>query len=114
MSKFGKLFGFQCKRFGSPSMAAVALLGRTANGWMEWKDASGHAAQAQAVGYIKLRIGLPDRRRAAKPILRHVQLDEQRPMVAVGRPVAVGADLDASKMRKPRLRDEAVVDVERG
>jgi Domain of unknown function (DUF4357) len=27
--------------FGSPSMAAVALLGRTANGWLEWKDASG-------------------------------------------------------------------------
>lgn len=27
--------------FGSPSMAAVALLGRTANGWMEWKDANG-------------------------------------------------------------------------
>jgi predicted GIY-YIG superfamily endonuclease len=27
--------------FGSPSMAAVALLGRTANGWMEWKDSKG-------------------------------------------------------------------------
>ena len=27
--------------FGSPSMAAVALMGRTANGWLEWKDASG-------------------------------------------------------------------------
>ena len=27
--------------FGSPSMAAVALLGRTANGWLEWKDANG-------------------------------------------------------------------------
>jgi hypothetical protein len=27
--------------FGSPSMAAVAMLGRTANGWNEWKDASG-------------------------------------------------------------------------
>lgn len=27
--------------FGSPSMAAVALVGRTANGWREWKDESG-------------------------------------------------------------------------
>ena len=27
--------------FSSPSMAATALLGRTANGWVEWKDASG-------------------------------------------------------------------------
>jgi len=27
--------------FGSPSTAAVALLGRTANGWREWKDESG-------------------------------------------------------------------------
>jgi hypothetical protein len=27
--------------FASPSMAAVALMGRTANGWMEWKSANG-------------------------------------------------------------------------
>lgn len=27
--------------FGSPSMAALALTGRTANGWQEWKDAAG-------------------------------------------------------------------------
>lgn len=27
--------------FGSPSMAALALLGRTSNGWKEWKDANG-------------------------------------------------------------------------
>lgn len=27
--------------FSSPSMAAVALQGRSANGWLEWKDASG-------------------------------------------------------------------------
>lgn len=27
--------------FRSPSMAAVALLGRTANGWLEWKSAEG-------------------------------------------------------------------------
>lgn len=27
--------------FGSPSMAAVALLGRTANGWKEWKSEDG-------------------------------------------------------------------------
>jgi hypothetical protein len=27
--------------FGSPSMAAMALLGRTSNGWMEWKAQSG-------------------------------------------------------------------------
>ena len=29
--------------FGSPSMAALALLGRTSNGWKEWKDAAGHS-----------------------------------------------------------------------
>lgn len=27
--------------FGSPSMAAMALLGRTANGWTEWRNAEG-------------------------------------------------------------------------
>jgi hypothetical protein len=27
--------------FNSPSMALIALLGRTANGWKEWKDAAG-------------------------------------------------------------------------
>lgn len=27
--------------FGSPSMAALALTGRTANGWQEWKNAAG-------------------------------------------------------------------------
>ncbi len=27
--------------FSSPSMAAVALQARSANGWFEWKDASG-------------------------------------------------------------------------
>jgi hypothetical protein len=26
--------------FGSPSMAAMSLMGRTANGWIEWKDKS--------------------------------------------------------------------------
>jgi predicted GIY-YIG superfamily endonuclease len=28
--------------FGSPSMAAIALLGRTANGWLAWKAKDGH------------------------------------------------------------------------
>lgn len=27
--------------FASPSMAALAVMGRSANGWMEWKDAKG-------------------------------------------------------------------------
>jgi hypothetical protein len=27
--------------FGSPSMAAIALLGRTANGWLAWKAKDG-------------------------------------------------------------------------
>jgi hypothetical protein len=27
--------------FGSPSMAALAITGRTANGWLEWRDSSG-------------------------------------------------------------------------
>lgn len=32
--------------FASPSAAAVALLGRTANGWMEWKSADGKTLDA--------------------------------------------------------------------
>lgn len=38
---------------GSPSAAAVALLGRTANGWMERKDQAGQtldAVKRQALG----------------------------------------------------------------
>ena len=38
--------------FRSPSMAAVALLGRTANGWVEWKNALGltlDAVKRQAI-----------------------------------------------------------------
>ena len=27
--------------FASPSMAALALMGRSANGWLEWKAADG-------------------------------------------------------------------------
>lgn len=27
--------------FGSPSVAALALMGRTANGWFEWSDKDG-------------------------------------------------------------------------
>jgi len=33
--------------FRSPSMAAVAVLGRTANGWLEWKDKDGKTLDAQ-------------------------------------------------------------------
>lgn len=39
--------------FRSPSMAAVAVLGRTANGWLEWKDKDGKTLDAikrQAIG----------------------------------------------------------------
>lgn len=39
--------------FRSPSMAAVAVLGRTANGWLEWKDKDGKtldAVKRQAIG----------------------------------------------------------------
>ena len=32
--------------FRSPSMAAVAVLGRTANGWQEWKDEKGNTLHA--------------------------------------------------------------------
>ena len=32
--------------FRSPSMAAVAVVGRTANGWQEWKDEKGHTLHA--------------------------------------------------------------------
>jgi len=40
--------------FSSPCMAAVALPGRSANGWVEWKDAKGRTLdevkrQAEAV-----------------------------------------------------------------
>ncbi len=40
-------------QFRSPSMAAVAVLGRTANGWLEWKDKDGKtldAVKRQAIG----------------------------------------------------------------
>lgn len=39
--------------FRSPSMAAVALLGRTANGWIEWKNQAGQTldmVKRQAIG----------------------------------------------------------------
>ena len=29
--------------FNSPSMALIALIGRTANGWREWKNAEGRS-----------------------------------------------------------------------
>jgi len=32
--------------FQSPSMAAMALMGRTANGWIEWKDGQGRTLDA--------------------------------------------------------------------
>jgi predicted GIY-YIG superfamily endonuclease len=32
--------------FRSPSMAAIALMGRTANGWVEWKDKDGKTLDA--------------------------------------------------------------------
>ena len=32
--------------FGSPSMAAIALMGRTANGWIEWKNSDGSTLDA--------------------------------------------------------------------
>lgn len=39
--------------FNSPSMAAIALTGRTANGWVEWKNAAG-------VTLDKLKRGKPE------------------------------------------------------
>lgn len=33
-------------RFSSPSQAAAVLLGRTANGWVEWKDGAGRTLKA--------------------------------------------------------------------
>ena len=42
MSEVGDTVVFQKDYlFGSPSMAAMALAGRTANGWIEWKDKAG-------------------------------------------------------------------------
>ena len=32
--------------FGSPSMAAIALLGRQSNGWKEWRNESGATLDA--------------------------------------------------------------------
>lgn len=37
----GKLVFTKDHLFSSPSGAAIALLGRSANGWIEWRDASG-------------------------------------------------------------------------
>jgi transcription elongation GreA/GreB family factor len=39
--------------FASPSMAAVALMGRSANGWVDWKTPQGQTldeVKRQAVG----------------------------------------------------------------
>ncbi len=41
VEKDGMLVFVKDHLFGSPSMAAVALLGRTANGWYEWKSVEG-------------------------------------------------------------------------
>jgi transcription elongation GreA/GreB family factor len=41
--------------FASPSMAAVALMGRSANGWAEWKTPQGQTldeVKRQAVGGV--------------------------------------------------------------
>ena len=32
--------------FNSPSMATIALMGRTANGWLEWKTKDGKTLDA--------------------------------------------------------------------
>lgn len=32
--------------FSAPSMAAIALMGRSANGWLEWKDKDGKTLDA--------------------------------------------------------------------
>src|SRR4051812_35430923 len=40
-------------------------------------------------------------------------LDQQRAMIAMLSPLVVGADLDATDVFHPSLRDEAIVDVER-
>jgi hypothetical protein len=32
--------------FGSPSMAALSLAGRSINGWLEWKSKDGKTLQA--------------------------------------------------------------------
>ena len=48
--------------FSSPSMAAVALQGRSANGWFEWKDASGRTldeVKRQAVAIAPSRDAIP-------------------------------------------------------
>jgi hypothetical protein len=41
--------------FASPSMAALALMGRSANGWVEWKTAQGQTldeVKRQAVALV--------------------------------------------------------------
>ena len=32
--------------FNSPSMAAIALMGRTSNGWLDWKNKDGRTLDA--------------------------------------------------------------------
>ena len=67
--------------FGSPSRAAVLLLGRSANGWREWKNAKG-----QTLNRVK-RVGMTDEairegygdQGAAPEVLVFVVLGEPRP-----------------------------------
>jgi Domain of unknown function (DUF4357) len=49
----GALVFTRDKLFASPSMAAMAVMGRSANGWVEWKTAQGQTldeVKRQAVG----------------------------------------------------------------
>ena len=46
--------------FRSPSMAAIALMGRTANGWVEWKDKDGKTLDAlKRQAAVELASGTP-------------------------------------------------------
>ena len=43
----GRLAFFEDYTFGSPSSAAMAILGRTSNGWVDWKDGAGRTLDAE-------------------------------------------------------------------
>jgi hypothetical protein len=44
--------------FASPSMAAVAVMGRSANGWLEWKSPQGKTLDEVKRQSVRVRVEL--------------------------------------------------------
>jgi Domain of unknown function (DUF4357) len=45
--------------FASPSMAAIAVLGRSANGWLEWKTEQGQTLDGAKRQSVSMEVGVP-------------------------------------------------------